>query len=544
MPPTSLILPFLISAGDSGKPLTRSREVATVMFLAESERKKHGLLDSKPKSLLFVSKLHYPLWAVPWENESFVLDGLGVSSNPIDYPVLPNVATFVEDIWRAATIRDQLWSTLRKHEVTFKTFAKTDKVQINALVTDEGLLSGIYEYVKETLPQGSEANEIAVTALNKLDIDAAKENARKVPSLQKQIQIEIRSLEYATKLLGDTEKLHEQMILKEVELTRGTYETQISEFRPEVEKRIEQLAKERDTRIAKMTRTAENELKEKEREMQRHEHELQRLELNKADCLRRRQSRRQKNDKVGEAQWEHRIKAYENKIAEAKARINSLSDIMGKTRRQSETDSQKLRYGYQDLIDRERSKITGIEAQRDSIIATKQTELNNLKIAVGEIKAQIQGLLELKGENEKGLKRLGLPLQFEAVTLFFVPFYLAGYQVDREIQFHIFPPVRVSQPSGIVSTLQKTLGNLKQSPGLKLYLQPRSKALNRMLDFVIQEKASSDRMFNENLRKAAESGNILTKNEFRQQLAKGIAELRDEGWVSQREGDSLIKIYV
>jgi hypothetical protein len=540
---TDLIPPFLTSAGDLGKPLTLNMEVATVMFLVESERKKHGLLDSRPKDLLFVSKLYYPMWIVPWENESLVFEALGISSNSIDYRALPDVPAFVEDIWWSASVRDQFWSTLRKHEMTFKTFVRTDKVQINPLVTDEELLSSIYDCSKETTLQEPEAKEITAAILHKLDKEVAEEHASKASSLLKQIKLEIKSLEYAERLLSDTEKLHKQMILKEVELTRGMFETKIAELRPEVENKIEQLEKERDTRIAKMTKTAEPELKEKQREMGKHERELRRLELDKADCLGKLQHRKHRKDKVGETQLKHQMKAYENKIADAKARRKSLSDLIARTQMQNETERQRIRFGYQNLIDRERSKITGIEAQLDSIIATKQTELNNLQITSGEISAQIQGLLQLKKEDEKGLRKLGLGLRFEVDTLLSIPFYIAGYKAEGKIQLHAFPPLRIGQPSGIMSTLQKAIGDLKQASELKLHLQPRSKALNRIVDFVIQ-KASTGGTFNENLRKAAESGNILTKNEFNQQLTTGIKELRYEGWVSQREADSLAKSYI
>jgi len=543
MPTASLVLPFAVPVRERVKAFTPNMEVAAILLLTEAKRRKRGLLETVPKKTSFVSKLHYPLWAVPWENESLIIDGLGVFSSNIAFQILPDLTPFVDDIERGASVREQFRSALEKHEKTFNDFAKINEVQTRALMMDREFLSAAFEYVKETLALALEGNDAVVLAPPRLDQQAAVETAKQVLNLYKQIQSEIRSLEYTKNLLGQTSKAHEQMILKEIEITRETYEIEISKFRPTVDRKVDQLLKERDARIAKMNRIVENELRTKERERERLGRELQRLELTRADYMKRRETRKRRHDKIGTTQWEHRIRIYQSKIDEMKARIRILSELIEKTRRENEADIEKLRYGYQALIDGERKKIVHIEVQRDRSVEAKQAEIEMLRRATGRIVSQIEELIEQKGKRKEELKKLGIPWQFEDVTLLCLPFYLACYQAEKKTQFEVFPPFRVMSSEGIVKTFQKTIRSLRPGSRVKLLLQPRSKALSKMLDFVFEEKMKSEKAFNESLVQAAASCNVLGKHDFKERLMRGVEELRAEGWISQGQVDALIRAH-
>jgi len=543
MPTTSLVLPFAVPAKERAKAFTPSMEVASILLLTEARRKKRVLFETKPKKTSFVSKLHFPLWAVPWENGSLIIDGLGVFSPTIVFFALPDITIFIDDVERGASVREQFLRALEKHEKTFGDFAKTVKVQVNAVIIDEELLTTIFEYTKETVALKLKEDEAVVLAPPKLDLQAAAETAQTVQRLHKQLQADTRSLEYIKKLLEETSMFHEQKILREIEYTREAYENEIAKLRPSVDKKVEQLLRERDARTAKMNKNMENELRSKEREMERRERELQRLELTRASFLQRRETRKRRHDKIGVTHWEHRIQVQENKIDEVKARIRALLEFIEKTRRQNDADTEKLRFGYQALIDQERKKIVDIEFQRDKSVEAKQKEIAWLRLATSGIISQIEELVKRKQEQERELKKLAIPWQFEDTTLLCLPFYLVCYQTQKKTQFQTFPPFKVLNSEGIVKTLQKTIRSIRPASRLKLFLQPRSKTLSKMLDFVLQEKMESDKAFNESLLQAAASANILELQNFKETLTKGVEELKAEGWISQKDGDIIIKAY-
>ena len=543
MTSSSLILPFAVAVEERVRPLSSGMEVAFIMFLAEARRRKRTLLGTTDKKLLSVSRIHYPLWAIPWENESLILDGMDMFSSKINHYDLPDLRAFLDDVESSKARRDQFHKTLETHKRIFEEFAKTDQTQLSSLIADAELLSAILEYVKDTLAQEAKKTEEVVLAPLKLDEATASENAKRVIGLHGQVQSEIEALEYALRLLGETAQFHEQMVLKEIEYTKAANEAEISRIRPAIEKKLDQLEKERDARTAKMNRTTENDLKTKERELERRESELQKLELNKANYERRLETRKRRHDKVGATQWEHRVKADENKIAETRARIRSLTEFIEKERKQNQSDIEKLRLAYQTLIDRERRKISEIEFQRDEKIQAKQQEIDLLQKKTREIISQLGRLIERKREQVTEIKKFAVPLDFDDGTLICLPFYLVAYQTGKTTQFEVFPPVKIANSAGIVKKLQKTIRNLRPSPRLVANSQPLSKPLSKMLSSVIGKRMKSDREFNESLMKAASSCNILQTLDLKEKLNKGIEELKAVGWIGPRQGDTLLETY-
>jgi len=538
----TLVLPFAVSAKDRCEVFTLNMEVAAVLLLAEARRRKLGFFEADRKTV-FVSKLHYPLWFVPWEDGSLVIDGLGVFSAIIKCPALPDVASFIEDVERGVSDRKRFWASLEKHEKTFVDFAGSVEVKVGALISDRELLSAVFEYVGEASSTQFGENVSVVLTPPKLDVHGAVERAKQVSHLHKQVQSEISSLEYVRSLLNEAVSLHEQMILKEIEFTREVYDGEIAKLRPTIERKVDQLERERDAEIAKMNRIVENEVKAKERERGKRERELQRLELQKASFVRRRDMCRRRNDEVGLARWEHRIRVCENRIREVKRRINDLAEFIEEARRQNEADIEKLRSSYQELIEKEKSRIISLETQRDENIESKQREMETLKHATAKIVNNIEELINREREREKELKELAIPWRTDDASLVCLPFYLVGYQNGKETQLQIFPPVRVKSSKGIMKAFKKTLMGFTLSSRIKLFQQPRSKALERMLDFALKKTEKSDKAFSEVLRQAAASANILAGQNFRETLIKGLEELKAEGWIGQKEVDTLTKLY-
>jgi hypothetical protein len=518
-------------------------EVASMILQAEAKRGKQGLFGATLGKISFVSKLYYPLWAVPWENCSLVVDGLGASVSVIAKQQLPNVTLFVEDIERGASVRELFRSALEKHLNAFGDFAGRAHVQMDSLIADNDLLTALDEYVKEALSNEQDKETAIALAPCRLDLQAAVETAKLARNLDREIRSEIASLEYARKLLDETTKLHEQMILKEISNTREIYDTQIAQLKPAVEKKLDQLVDERDGRVAKMSRIRDTELRGKESEKARRERELQKLELSEADLVKKREARRRRHDKVGEAHWEHRIRANENRTDEVKARIRAMAAFIEKTRRQVEEDIEKMRQGYQWLIDQETRKITEVETQRDEAVGVKQREIEALKLVAKKIGEGISELGVKKREEAEELRRLTVAHQFDDVTLLCLPFYLAAYQTEDKMRFQVFSPVRVLSSDGVMATIRKKLGDFRAASRASLFLQPRSKTVNRMLDSMVEEKMKSDEAFNKDLIEAAASSNIMLKDSFKETMIKGVAELKAEGWVTPKEEDS-VKAYV
>jgi hypothetical protein len=539
----SLDLPFAVPAKEGVKVLTTSMEVAAIFLQAEAKSRKQGLLGAAKASVLFVSKLRYPMWAVPWENRSLIIDGLGVSPSIIVKQQAPDVIRFIEDVERGASVRELFRSALERHSNTFSNFTGRNHVHVDSMIADTELLSAIDDYLREAAGVQKQGEEIpAALAPLKLDLQMAVETAKLVQNLDKQIRSERASLEYARDLLDDTMKLHEQMMLREISSACQIYDDQIAQLKPAVEKRLDHIVKERDSRIAKMNRIKETELKGKESEKTRRERELQKLELSKAGMVRKRETRRQKHDKIGEAHWNHKIRAIENGADEVKAGIRALTAFIEKTNAQAEADAEKVKQDYQWLIDQETRKIRDIETQRDETVGIKQREIDALKLVAKRIRQELDELSARKKEETEELRSLSIDQRFDDVTLLCVPFYLVGYQTEDMKRFHVFSPVKALSAEGVVATIRKKLRDIRAEPRVSLFLQPRSEAVTQMIDSIVDKKMESDKSFSEDLIEAASSHNIMLKNNFKEMLIKGAKELKTEDWITIRE-EALLKAY-
>jgi len=543
MPTASLILPYAVPEKSRRKKLDSDMELASILCLAEAGRKKHVMVGFSPEKILFISKLHYPLWAVPWENGCLIIDGLQILSSTLTYMALPDMELFLDDVERGQTLREQFRNALDKHAQTFAGFSETLRILMKAIIADKALLSDVSEFVEETLALKADVTGSIILIPPKLDEDSAGESAKEVFDLYERIQSDVKGLEHAVRFLNEVTLFHEQKILREIELVNEGFKEELDRVKPAVEKKVEVLLKERDAKIEKMNRVAEAELNAKLREKERRRQELEKLELNKTEYKRRLNVRRSRHDKIGVARWEHSLRTCENKISEAKERIHDLSHYIEKTRKQNQEDVNKLKYGYQTLIDRERKKIADIEASLESVIKTKKSETEKLMLMTTRIVNLIEQLAEQKKLQAAEVKSLTIPWKPEQITLLGVPFYFAGYKVDDKLHFHLYPPLRVMSSEGIVKKIEKTLLSFRLTSRIRLLLQPRSKTLNKMFNTVLEEKMKNDKTLEESLRELGVSNNLLANPDFKEALTKGMEELKAEGWIKQEEGAILIKMY-
>jgi hypothetical protein len=75
MTETNLILPFITKATTEKADLSFPAELASVVCLAEAQRKKPGFLRDRSEKIAFISKVYYPYWVVPHETACLLIDG-------------------------------------------------------------------------------------------------------------------------------------------------------------------------------------------------------------------------------------------------------------------------------------------------------------------------------------------------------------------------------------------------------------------------------------------------------------------------------------
>jgi len=539
----SLTLPYVVEDEERKKPFTRDMEAAAILCLAEAKRKKPGILGAPQEKISFISKLHYPLWAVPWENACIILDGLGILSHKMVYMKPPNIKLFVEDLERSTTARELFRSALKGHTKTFEDFVETTQVSMEAIVGNRKILPTISRYIKQGLTLKEGLTEPLTSIPLKLDEKAAMEKAENLFSRWRLIQWEIRGLEYAIRVLDEETKFHEQKIVGEIEQIQETFEDKISCVRPEVEKKVEQLTTELNAKAKSILEVSERELEVALRERAKHEQKLERLERDKRVYQKRKQLRKRKGDETGVTYWNHKVKVCKNKISEVKGKIKVLSQFIERTRKHGELGVKRLNETYQRMIIRERKKISNLEALRDSQIDMTKKEIERLVSEASSIANLIRQLIQQKKLHASQLKEITIPWRLEGVTLVNVPFYVFRYETPEKSRYHVHPPVVAMGYEGIIRRIQKTIRSFSLESRIKLLLRPRSRALKQIFTSFFAERIREDEALEKVVYEMGSSNNLLNVQDFGEALARGVEELKAEGWISQEERNTVLEAY-
>jgi len=543
MASSRITLPYVVEDDERKKPFTQDMETAAILCLAEAKRKKPRILETSQEKLSFISKLHYPLWTIPWNNDSIIVDGLEMFSHTTTYTKPPNVKLFVEDLQRSKTLRELFRNILKKHTKTFEDFIDTAQISMNAIVADKETLTIILQYIAQGLTSKEKKTAPITLIPPKLDEKIALERAEKLFDNWRLTQSEIKGLQYAINVLSKETKFHKQKIASEVEQIRETFEKKISRIKSEVDKRIEQLTTERNAKIKRIFEASEKELKAALKEEERYEQKLEKLERDKRVYQKRKQLRKRKGNEAGVVYWDHKIKVCKNKISETKGKLKVLSRFIENTRKQGELGVKKLNGSYQGMIAEERKKVSDVENLRDSQIKMTQKEIEKLMSETSSITNLIGQLIEQKRLHASQLKELTIPWRPEKITLINVPFYVFRYETETKIRYHVHPPAVAMGYEGIIRKIQKVIWSFSLESRIKLLLHLRSKALEEMFTSKFAEKIRKDKAFVEVVYRIGSLNNLLNTKNFGEALAKGMEELKVEGWINQEEKDIILKTY-
>ncbi|MDH5447948.1 MAG: hypothetical protein OEY24_07520 [Candidatus Bathyarchaeota archaeon] len=539
MPNSNLILPYAIEDSGRKKRFSENMEVAALLGIAEAERKKKsGLFRGAAETLTFISKLYYPLWAIPWENNCLLIDGMETIANNILYFKPPNVENFIEHLKSSTTVQELYHSTLRSHQETFSDFTSQTEIPMEGYITDEELLSDMSTFIKDSRTgKNTSFPEFTSLIQPKIDEENAVRISERVMEHYNTLQSEIKGLKFAIDTVNEETEIHIGKLRQELEQTREKYEGQISNVRVEVEKRTGELEKEREEKIEKITATNEKEVNTRLEERKKWEQELLRLEQNKSEYEKRKELRKRKSDEVGEARWDARLRDVQNQISTVKGKIKALSDFINRSSKETEKTTKKLHDTYQNLVDEEEKKITDLESLRDSEIDKNEKKIEEMGRETLAITDKIERLVEQKRERSSTLKEATIPWKTETLTLIHVPFYLIQYEVEKKKRHCIRPPIVARGHEGFVVKIRKTFRRYST------LLKPRSKVLEKLLTS-FEERLGSDKKVQRKMVQLGMSHNLLTSVDFKEKVRKGIEELEVEGWIKPEEKATMLETYV
>jgi len=535
----SSTLPYTMNAEDRKKPFTSEMEIASILCLAEEKRGKGGLLKAPLERSSFVSKLYYPMYAVPWRDGCLVIDGLGLVSNTIAYISIPDIEAFISDFKRTSTDRELYRRTLAEYIKTFESFKGEDKVSVDFVIMNKNLLSELSGYVrKENLRMLPDIKMVSP----KFDEEIAQEKARKLVEEWERVRVDIEALKSATAVLTEETKSHNQKILEEINQVKEKYAVEINRIKPDVESKIEDLKKKRDTELLKAAKADEKELAATSREHARYEHELRRLAQKVDKCVRQKETYKRRKNKDAASYWNSELKKYRKEVSLVKKKILIVSRRIKKIRIEGELKVKELNEKYQEIIEGELNKIKKLEMLRESEINARGREMDELNSKTSAITNSIGKLIESKRLQKSNLEGMVIQLKLDETTLIGIPFYIVRYESERRARYDVYPQMRVKSYEGVLKSIKRAISVFRSK--ISFLLEPISRELAEYFTKHFLELVDRDERLGEELYELGSSGNLLTDPDLEEVLTKGLKGLKDEGWISQDEFSKIMVNYL
>ena len=324
----NLILPFIVGTHDGKEDFTYPTELACVVCMTELQRRKTGFLRGTPEKVSFISKIYYPLWAIPVEDSCLVLDGLASLSHNFTFKEPTNTGLFVEDLKKNSVVHQEFMDTLDKHAKNVREFASAVNMSFRALIADRELLGFFLEYVKSGSFLSKDRDEKVVLIPLEIDGKTAVETREAVINCLRRIHANVKGLQYALEVLNEEVEFHKRALSYEIEWLKEKCEAEISSLKPEVDERVKKLTLQRDTAVAKILKATEKKAEVLDKKREKYMRKLQGLEQRKESVRKKMHTFKRKKSTTKEAYLNYELGKYDRKINGVKKEIKAITDAI------------------------------------------------------------------------------------------------------------------------------------------------------------------------------------------------------------------------
>jgi len=526
----NLILPFAVSSKERKISFTKEMELATVFYIAESDRKKgEGIFLKKPlEELLFISECSYPIWLVPWGGRTLLFDGLGVSQRALIYDVLPDVKKFVSDVEGSAEKLEAYSATLSDHIHYFQSASKVEERTILGLVTSPDFIDDFSSYLSQA--EATEPSKVKAICLSPIiDESSIATSLNELLELKTTLEKDIENLRYSMKLLKDTTSKHVDVLQNEIREIQRDFNERIATAKSAAMEKVREIQKRYDDKITKASKRFEQQLQSLHHERVKLENNEERAVTQIDRCEAEIRAAKLSKDSAVEQRWKQEM---ENWKREAKALHKSVEEM---DKRIADTESEKkvevsnLRSEFNAQAENAMKPVRELEASRDAKVQLSQQKIKSLEDSTSSIVTQLDNLVKAKRVSLNELDKMGMHDRRRKSALAYVPLYLACFQAEATRRYVVYPP-SIAGTMGVITKFKGIFGASK----VKSLFQQRSKAVANILNQLVTV-IERDPVFKRDLHDAAVKANILGSKETRERIKAGLAELRKEEWISENE---------
>lgn len=536
----SITLPFIVKTQGEKESLTYTAEVAYMTCMAEMQRKKASFLRDAPEKLVLLAKLYYPLWLVPVETQSVVVDGLGALAYKFSFKEPSSVGQFIEELKRNSVSPDQFMDVLEKYAVKISELESEVTMEFKALISNRELLALLVDYFKSGQPPSEENLSKALVPME-VDDDEAVKTGKSVINCLRTILADVKSVEYALSVLKEAAVFHKNAANMEVELLKEKCESEVAAVKPEVDKKIKKLIQKRDRALVCLQRSADKKVVTLERKREHYMRKLQNVEKRK-EVAERRKLREKKTSRSALGTYE--VEKCEREIGSIKKEVRAIDEAIDKIKKETAQSIKNLEEEHRKAITQEEAKIAQIVAAYQAKIGAKQKRIEEITKQTAVLTVKLDNIIDELKQNGNVLRRqvevdyrLDDP---EKPTLVLLPVYLTKYLKEKEERFLLFSPMAVSEEGGVLTGLRKII-TFNSDPKIKGLTRPISKRLHDMLTENLTGRMQTDIEFKSKINTLGRNNNLIDTDEFSEILNVGLDELVERRLMTADEAQDMCR---
>jgi len=531
------LVPFSVPSSKRKKPFTREMEKAAVFYLAEKERKKGGGLFSKQpvEKLLFIAEVCYPFWIIPLGDTALLLDGLSFAFHTFTYKNIPNVKVFLENLERSSKTKETYMAFLADNLNYFRVPEGEVEKTIDGLITNSEFLNEFNNFMSEATQIDSPPSEMVVLSPT-IDEDEVAAIKKELQCLKSLFTEEINTLCKTMKLLSTTTGDYIRALRNKVKEIQEKFDEELEKKKRVIKQKVEKIRQKYDVQITRVSKEYEKQLYQLQQKRVKMEKKRQQLQNKIEQCEAEIKTCQINKDDVGEEKWKEELRKNKEELAKIEAEFKETEKMINEKESEKKIEVFNIRSQCEAEINEIEKDLMEIEASRDAKIQIYNKEMEQLEELTTEIINKIDSLVKLRESTVLLFEKLGLNQKRRKCIRVHVPFYLACFQAESKKRYVPFPPVVVNPVSSSIR-LKGMLGKDKISQ----LIRSRTKAFPSLLNkfMLLMEKNA---VFKREIDEAGNKANILRTKSLRGRVKEGLEQLREEGWLSERELRTLRKI--
>lgn len=239
----------------------------------------------------------------------------------------------------------------------------------------------------------------------------------------------------------------------------------------------------------------------------------------------------ERDDSVGEQKWKEKSGETKKELSEIEDELKKTEKALKDMEESKSLEVINLRSELEAKIKEARQPLLELESSRDAKILIHNQDIEKMEQQTKLIIDQLGRTAKLREASIAQFAALGVKqdLELKEAALFYVPLYVACYQVELKKRYLILPPSEANA-IGLSTKLKGALGRAR----IKQLLVLRFDAMASLMD-AIQVLAQQSAVFENEMREKGEKTNMLTMSSLRERIKIGLECLKQEGWFSDKE---------